>query len=136
MDFPGNFMERNMQPTVRLMILAFRKFEEDIASGKQVDQGAFTEAGQRLQDLAREVYGSTSDFFDYQNRLIAATQGSIDIVEAVADSQDNILVIRDAINTGNGAIVDGIREGNGLLGGLLDAIRGMGGNARFGSGGY
>lgn len=109
--------------------VAFRAFEEQIAAGQQVNQDAFVEAGQRLQELAREVYGSTPDFFSYQQRLIDATQGTIDIIQAIADSQDNILVIRDAITTGNDAITDGIQDGNEILRNILDALRSGGGFA-------
>jgi tape measure domain-containing protein len=108
---------------------AFAAFEADIASGKVVDQEAYVDAGRRLQDLAREVYGSTPEFFAIHDRLLRATQGAIDIVNATNAGTENILVIRDAITTQTDTI-------NGTLTQILGAIQSGGGGGGGGRGAF
>lgn len=112
----------------------FREFEQQIAAGQNVDQAAFTDAGQRLQSLARQVYGSTPEFFEYQQRLLDATQRAITQITDSANSPDNILVIRDAITTQTDAVTTAIDRGNALLGVIAGALGG-GGPIRRGGGG-
>lgn len=75
-------------PTDRLKIAdeRFRSMEAKIRAGEFVDQNEFTEAGQALQEIARQVYGSTPEFQAYQQRLLDATNKLIDNAEAEADS--------------------------------------------------
>ncbi len=112
----------------------FREFEAQINAGQTIDQSAFTDAGGRLQSLARQVYGSTPEFFEYQQRLLDATQRAITHIQDTANSPDNILVIRDAITTQTDTVTDAINRNGALLGviaGILGGQPQRGGGGRF-----
>jgi tape measure domain-containing protein len=88
----------------------FGGLETKIASGDfSFTQEEFTSAGQALQQLAREVYGSTPDFAAYQQRLIEATEKVIGNAEATANSYQPVvdaLGRQNEIMTGIGALTN------------------------------
>lgn len=85
-------------PVDRLRIAdqKFKDMETKIAAGQYIDQSQFTEAGQALQDLARQVYGSTPEFQAYQQRLLDATNKLISNAEAEKNTLQPVI---DAINS-------------------------------------
>jgi len=94
--------------TARLTIAEadFAALEDTIAAGGNVDQDEFTEAGQALQALAREVYGSTPEFQVYQQRLLDSTNRLIDSVQAEEANLQNIVDAIDAQTSSTGAALD------------------------------
>lgn len=84
-------------PTDRLKIASdkFAEMETKIAAGKYVDQDKFTEAGTALQELARQIYGSTPEFQAYQQRLLDATNKLISNAQA---EESTLKPVVDAIN--------------------------------------
>lgn len=101
----------------------FRQIEADIASGKYVDQSTFTKAGQDLQSLAREVYGSTPDFAAYQDRLLTATDKLIANTNSEAEKYKPIV---DALKEQTAAAQNATDTTNSLLQQIL-AATGTGG---------
>lgn len=101
-------------PTARLAIAntRFSELEAQIASGKFVDQNTFTEAGQALQALARQVYGSTPEFQAYQARLLEATEKLIANAETEANTLQPVI---DALNTQTNAATTIGNQTNALL---------------------
>lgn len=105
-------------PTDRLKLadVKFKELEDKVKAGEYVDQDKFTEAGTALQDLARQVYGSTPAFQAYQQRLLDATNKLITNAEA----QDKTLQpVVDAINNQGKAAITAANQTNDYLAQLL-----------------
>ena len=107
---------------LRAADLKFAEMEAKIASGQYIDQTAFTAAGATLQDLAREVFGSTPDFALYQQRLIAATDNLITNATAEADKYRPIV---EALNANAAAAAAATNTTNDLLGQIAGALQGV-----------
>lgn len=105
-------------PTDRLKIAdaKFKELEDKVKAGQYVDQDKFTEAGTALQELARQVYGSTPEFQVYQQRLLDATNKLITNAEA----QDKTLQpVVDAINNQGKAATAAANQTNEYLAQIL-----------------
>lgn len=113
-------------PTDRLALAdaKFREFETKIAAGEKVNQEEFTNAGQALQALAREVYGSTPEFQLYQQRLMDSTNRLITSVQA---EEANLRNIVDAINAQSSKTNGTLDQTNNLLQQLVNNTTGGGG---------
>lgn len=105
-------------PTNRLKIAdaAFREMETKIRAGEYIDQDKFTEAGTALQELARQVYGSTPQFQAYQQRLLDATNKLITNAEA---EEKTLQPVIDAINNQGKAAVAAANQTNEYLAQIL-----------------
>ncbi len=115
-------------PTARLDIAnaKFADLEGKIAAGQSVDQNVFTEAGQALQQLARQVYGSTPEFQAYQQRLLDATNKLIANAETEVSTMQPVV---DAINNNGAKATDATNQTNNLLQQILANGGGFGGGA-------
>lgn len=87
----GDRSYKSSSSRLRIAESEFSGIEAKINSGQYVDQDTFTSAGIKLQDLAREVYGSTPEFAAFQNRLLAATDKLIQNVDAEAEKYQPII---------------------------------------------
>lgn len=103
------------QSTSGMFNSALQKYtalENDVLSGKSVNQDTFTEAGQSLLGYARELYGSTPEFASYQQRLVAATEKLISNVETEAATYQPVV---DAISQATKSANDNASTTNSLL---------------------
>ena len=74
----------------------FAKVQAGLADGTTT-QDQFTEAGQKLFDLARQTYGTATPEFDaIKNSLVQATQGALDRVNQSAQDAGVITAIQAA----------------------------------------
>lgn len=77
----------------------FARVKSDLAAGTAT-QDEFTSAGQKLFDLARQVYGSsTPEFEAIKATLVEATQNAIKNVEAAADMSGVVTAVQTAAAT-------------------------------------
>lgn len=70
---------------------SFSAIEGKLASGQYVSQDEFINSGSNLQDLAREVWGSTPEFAAIQQRIIEATNKLINNAETQADAYQPVV---------------------------------------------
>lgn len=61
-----------------------KPFLDQIAAGQSIDQGKYQEAASRFLEVERQLYGSTSKFFDQQDVIQAATAKAIATIDNAA----------------------------------------------------
>lgn len=128
-----------LSPTAKLAAAStkFSDLEGKIARGESVDQTTFTNAGTSLQSLAREVFGSTPEFAEYQQRLISATDALIKNVEDQAEAYKPII---ESLNQQTQTLAAGQDLTNKTLAEIYTLIKtdggGIGGRSYFSLGNY
>jgi hypothetical protein len=107
--FGGELSFKSPIEQLRLSGDKFAGLESKIASGQFVSSDEFTSSAAGLLDLAREVYGSTPEFAQYQARVLEATDKLINVVNTEAEKYK--------------PVVDAITNQTNVIGGILSDIR-------------
>lgn len=110
----------------------FGAFERDLTAGKRVDSGEFTAAGQTLFDLARQMFGSTTEEFALvKQRLVDASNKAIGNIETETPADR----LKAAVDKAGAETVSQLQTANGLLTRILEAVKGGGANDNASAGG-
>lgn len=105
----------------------FEKFRADIAAGKTVDQGKFTDLANSILSGANSVYGTnTKDFQNIVSMLKDATNGAIGLVEAQFNPATAAQAQIAATQAQTDAVVANSNITNDYLGQILVTLQGGG----------
>jgi hypothetical protein len=115
---------------------AFAGFRSDIEAGRTIDQAKFRDAAQNLLDVNRELFGSTSGYFDTLGLVTDLTRRAISTSEGQQSLPEALRLANQPVTNALGSVQAAIENG---FANLEDALSRMGmapANDWAGGGGY